>query len=247
MDTARLLAATAAALAVGLAGLAGVVIAGSSGDSGSGAGSGRRSGPALRWSPGACVTRDYALTPCNGGQSEVVALASDPPGPGDCPDDTDDVLRIPGGRTACVRNFLEPHPGAPGGGGGVLRPGDCVALDGRERPCASPGWYGRAAALAPDVAACPSGTLDTLRESASRVICLGAGGQVLDRGACVAEPATDVIARSAVTRVPCDSSRAWARVLSFETSAARCPAGSERYLQASAAHRPVTCLDLLSK
>src|SRR4051794_20356742 len=57
--------------------------------------------PALRWEAGACVRRSaerYDLTPCNGGDSEVVAVSADPPGPGACPDDVDDVLRIDGGR-----------------------------------------------------------------------------------------------------------------------------------------------------
>ncbi|MEV0615051.1 hypothetical protein AB0I81_17120 [Nonomuraea sp. NPDC050404] len=238
MDTLPKLAAAGAALAIALVALAGAVIAGS--------GDGARTRPVLRWSPGACVTGEYALTECNGGDSEVVALAPDPPGPGDCPVDTDDVLRVGSGRTACVRNFLEPHPGAPGGGGGVLRPGDCVTLEGRERACAESGWYGKALALAPETTACPGGTLDTL-DADTRVICLGAGGQVLDRGACVAEPATDVIARSAVSRVPCDSPHAWARVLSFETAPAACPPTSRRYLRADQGYRPVTCLSIISQ
>ncbi|MEU8361932.1 hypothetical protein AB0C27_38525 [Nonomuraea sp. NPDC048882] len=238
MNTGPKMAAAGAALAITLIALAGAVIAGS--------GSGTRPRPVLRWSPGACVTGEYALTACNGGESEVVALAPDPPGPGDCPEDTDDVLRVGAGRTACVRNFLEPHPGAPGGGGGLLRPGDCVTLDGRERPCAGPGWYGRSVAIVEDPGACPSGTLDAL-DGDPHVICLGPGGQVLDRGACVAEPATDVIARSAVTRVPCGSADAWARVLSFESEPSACPQGARRYLRAEQAYRPVTCLSVLSQ
>ncbi|MFC5830408.1 hypothetical protein [Nonomuraea insulae] len=238
MNTGPKLAAACAAVAVTLIGLAGAVIAGS--------GDADRPRPVLRWSPGACVTGEYALTACNGGDSEVVALAPDPPGPGDCPVDTDDVLRIDGGRTACVRNFLDPHPGAPGGGGGLLRAGDCITLDARERACAGSGWYGRAVAIVPDATVCPAGTLDTL-DADYRVICLGPGGQVLDRGACVAEPATDVIARSAVTRLPCDSPHAWARVLSFEVSHAHCPQATRRYLRADGGYRPVTCLYVLSK
>ncbi|TDD42150.1 hypothetical protein E1286_31505 [Nonomuraea terrae] len=202
--------------------------------------------PVLRWTPGACVTRDYALTACNGGESEVVALAADPPRPGDCPVDTDNVLRIGANRTACVRNFLEPHPGAPGGGGGLLRPGDCVTLNGREQACDRPGWYGKAIAIARDAASCPSGTLDTLDDD-SRAICLGRGGQVLDRGDCVARPVTEVISRSSVVRVPCDSRQAWATVVSFERAPGDCPSSAQRYLRAEGAYRPVTCLDVLSK
>ncbi|MFC7592705.1 hypothetical protein ACFQYP_60075 [Nonomuraea antimicrobica] len=63
----------------------------------------------------------------------------------------------------------------------------------------------------------------------------------------MAEPATDVIARSAVTRVPCDSPHAWARVLAFAAEPASCPSGSGRYLRADGSYRPVTCLSLLSK
>ncbi|MEV0380755.1 hypothetical protein [Nonomuraea sp. NPDC050643] len=237
MDTLPKLAAAGTAVGVGLIALAGAVIAGSGGD---------RPRPVLRWTPGACVTDTYALTACNGGESEVMAVAPDPPGPGDCPEDTDDVLRTGSGRTACVRNFVDPHPGAPGGGGGLLRAGDCVTLDGRERACAHPGWYGRAVAITSEPGACPAGTLDTL-EGDSQVVCLGPGGQVLDRGSCVARPATDVLARSAVARVPCDSPDAWARVLSFETAPAYCPPTSRRYLRAAGAYRPVTCLDVLSK
>ncbi|MGW4791819.1 hypothetical protein ACWEPC_05300 [Nonomuraea sp. NPDC004297] len=238
MDTRPKLAAAVAALVVALLALAGAVIAG--------AREGAQPRPVLRWTPGACVTDKLALTACNGGEAEVVAMAPDPPGPGDCPADTDDVLRVGSGRTACVRNFLEPHPGDPGAGGGVLRPGDCVTLDGLERACARPGWHGRALALTPDAATCPEGTLDTL-DGGSQVICLGRGGQVLDVGDCVAEPATDVIARSAVGRVPCDSPHAWAKVLSFERAPSACPAGARRYLRADEGNRPVTCLDVLSK
>ncbi|MFD1545430.1 hypothetical protein [Nonomuraea guangzhouensis] len=215
-------------------------------------------GPALRWEPGACVrgsAERYDLTPCNGGDSEVVAVTADPPGPGACPDDVDDVLRIDGGRAACVRNFLDPHPGAPGGGGGVLRPGDCVALDGRERPCSESGWYGRAVALVRTPSKCPATTLDTLTFdhaapgtlTGDAVICLGAGGKVLDRGMCVAEPGPGVVTRSAIDRVSCASKRAWARVDAFAESAESCPDGSERYLEARGAYRPVTCLRLVSK
>ncbi|WP_327089478.1 hypothetical protein OIE66_02300 [Nonomuraea sp. NBC_01738] len=205
--------------------------------------------PSLLWSPGACVTRDgarYDLTPCNGGVAEVLTIVADPPARTACPDDTDDVLSVGEGRAACVRNFLEPHPGRSGGGGGVLRTGDCVALDGRERPCSSPGWYGRAAALTATPESCPAGTLDTLTAD-DAVVCLGRGGKVLDTGTCVAEPADTAVARSAITQVSCADDLAWARVTSFETSPRSCPAGSDRYLEARGAFRPVTCLHLVSK
>ncbi|MFG1700815.1 hypothetical protein [Nonomuraea sp. NPDC049309] len=239
MDTLAKAAAACGAVTSVLIALAGAVIA-------CAPASGRETQrPVLRWSPGACVTAEYALTACNGGSSEVIAMAPDPPGPGDCPEDTDDVLRVGQGRTACVRNFLEPHPGAPGGGGGLLRPGDCVSLDGREHPCSGPGWYGRAIAIVTDQDACPPGTLDTL-DAGPQVVCLGRGGQVLEEGACVARPPAEVTARSALVRVPCGDPRAWAKVLAFTASPGDCPRRSRHYLRSAGGHRPVTCLYVAS-
>lgn len=246
------LAATVAAAIAAIA-AAGIVITDRA-DSGSRSGSGSGATPVavsrstLLWGPGACVRRAgarFELVACNGGDSEVTAIAADPPGLGGCPDDTDDVVRISAGRTACTRNVLAPHPGAPGRGGGVLRAGDCVALDGRERPCTTPGWYGRAVAVVRDAASCPAGTLDVL-EAGGAVACLGKGGQVLSAGSCVARPGDDVVARSSIARVSCGSRRAWARVTSLESSSERCPRGSDRYLKATGAFKPVTCLHLVS-
>ncbi|MET7466315.1 hypothetical protein [Nonomuraea sp. NPDC005501] len=238
---------TAVSLAVAAVAVAGVVVlAGTAVRTGAPGPEAAR--PPLRWVPGACVSgsgHGYVLTPCNGGQYEVLAVAADPPGHGGCPDDTDDVVRIGDGRTACVRSFLDPHLGAPGAGGGVLRTGDCVTLDGRERSCAGRGWYGRALAIEPAAATCPAGTLDTV--GTGPVACLGAGGQVLDRGMCVARPRDDTVNRSAITRVGCRSGDAWARVTSFETRPGSCPKGSQRYLRAPGAYRPVTCLRLVSE
>ncbi|MFI9557037.1 hypothetical protein [Nonomuraea endophytica] len=203
----------------------------------------------LMWSPGACVSRDgarFALTRCVKGEAEVLTLAADPPGRGQCPDDTDEVVRVGQGRTACVRAFLEPHPGRAGAGGGVLRAGDCVALDGRERPCTSSSWYGRAVAITGEADGCPAATLDALALR-DGVVCLGRGGDVLAKGMCVARPGKGVVMRSAIAGVPCASPRAWARVTSLETSARDCPEGSDRYLRARGAFRPVTCLHLVSK
>lgn len=198
----------------------------------------------LLWSPGACVRTSgsrFDLVPCNMGDSEVVAMAADPPGLGGCPESTDEVLRVGQGRTACTRNVLDPHPGAPGQGGGVLRAGDCLGLDGRERPCSHPGWYGKAVAIAADRASCPRDTLDALALG-DAVACLGKGGQVLAEGACVARLPGDEVTRSAIDRVECGSRRAWARVTSFAPKAERCPQGSDHYLRPTGA-----CLHLLGR
>ncbi|NUP81302.1 MAG: hypothetical protein HOV96_27565 [Nonomuraea sp.] len=245
MATGTSLAVAVSAVSLALIALAGAVIAGSG--TFAPAPSPSPSLPELRWTPGACVTAAYALTACNGGDFEVLAIAHDPPLPAECPADTDDVLRVGPGRTACVRAFLAPHQGAPGGGGGLLGRGDCVALDGRERPCATPGWYGRAIAITSSAARCPEATLDTL-ESGASTICLGPGGRVLAEGMCVTRPSGDVVTRSAVTRAACGSRAAWARIVSFAASPGGCPASSQRYLRAApGTYRPVTCLHLLSK
>lgn len=240
----KVVAAVAATLVVstGVVALVGLVVAARSAPPGQTVAVSRQT---MLWSPGACVSRTgsrYDLTPCNGGVAEVLAVTDRA-----CPPDSDDVLRVGGSRTACVRNFLDPHPGEPGGGGGVVRPGDCVALDGGERPCASSGWYGRAVAVVGHAQDCPHGTLDALSLVDHEVACLGSGGHVLARGACVARPPHTSTTRSAITQVACSSPLAWARVTSLESSAERCPRNSDSYLEARGAYRPVTCLHLVSK
>jgi hypothetical protein len=96
---------------------------------------------------------------------------------------------------------------------------------------------------------CPADTLDTLDSpaSGSAVACLGRGGRVLDRGMCVARPDRGVVKRSAIRRVSCASPTAWAQVTALVVYSPSCPDGSDRYLEAVGAYRPVTCLRLLSK
>lgn len=233
------LAATVVVAALVVA-AAGAVIAARGRDTGQSATAGSPTQRTLVWAPGACVSRNGArfdLTACNGGHAEVLALAADPPGLDGCPADTDEIVRVGKGRTACLQYFLDPHPGRPGGGGGVPRAGDCLGRDGREVPCSTKGWYGRAVAIVSRMDACPSGTLDALAMDDS-VACLGSEGQVPVEGACVS---------SKVARVSCDSRLAWARVTAFGKSGADCPEGSDRYVTARGAYRPVTCLHLLSK
>ncbi|GAA2369767.1 hypothetical protein [Nonomuraea africana] len=220
---------------------AGAVIAARERDTGQRTTAGAPSQHTLLWTPGACTSKNgsrFDLTACNGGHAEVLAIAADPPGLDGCPADTDEIVRVGKGRTACLQYFLDPHPGRPGGGGGIPRAGDCLGRDGRELPCAKPGWYGRAVAVVARMEACPSGTADALAMNDDQVACLGSEGQVPVEGECVS---------SKVLRVPCASRPAWARVTAFATSGDDCPAGSDRYVTARGAFRPVTCLHLLSK
>lgn len=48
--------------------------------------------------------------------------------PSACPLDTDDIAHSVDAGTVCTRNLHSPHPGDPGQGGGLLRPGDCLGL-----------------------------------------------------------------------------------------------------------------------
>lgn len=62
----------------------------------------------------------------------------------DCPENTDSFVENTdsfGGKVACVVNLRGTHPGAPGAGGGVIRPGDCIDVSSllsqvNEVPCA---------------------------------------------------------------------------------------------------------------
>ncbi|MET9336865.1 hypothetical protein [Nonomuraea sp. NPDC003804] len=229
------LAATAVVAALVVA-AAGAVIAGRVGDAGRPAPPGSPARGTLVWTPGACVSKTgvrFDLTACNGGHAEVLAMEADPR---HCPLDTDEIARVDGGRIACLQYFLEPHPGAGGAGGGLLRAGDCLDREGRELPCATPGWYGRAVAVVASMDHCPRGTADALAME-GQAVCLAPGGKVLAEGACVDEE---------VRKVGCGSGRAWARVTAFGRSGGDCPVGSDRYVTARGAYRPVTCLRLMA-
>ncbi|MFC4058351.1 hypothetical protein ACFOWE_08600 [Planomonospora corallina] len=176
-----------------------------------------------------------------GGHAEAAEAqaAGEPGGPGE--------LSVHGartGRTACVRSLAGPHAGDPGGGGGVLRAGDCLALRGGELPCSARGWYGRVLAVVDRAGPCPRGALDALAVGERSVACLGAGGGMLAVGDCVVEPRGPLVSRRALAKAPCDSPRAWAEVTARSGSRAGCPAGSDRYLRVRGPGipRPVTCL-----
>ncbi|MFE3448518.1 hypothetical protein ACFXJ8_06235 [Nonomuraea sp. NPDC059194] len=234
----RMLVALAATVVVAalVVAAAGAVIAGRARDEGATATSSSSARQAPAWTPGACVIESgsrFDLTACNGGHAEVLAMESDPL---DCPADTDEIARVGKRAIACLQYFVEPHPGARGAGGGLLRAGDCLDRAGRELPCATPGWYGMTVAVVTRMADCPRGTVDALAME-GQVACLASGGGVLAEGACVDEK---------VRRVACGSGRAWARVTAFGRSGRDCPQGSDRFVTARGAFRPVTCLHLVA-
>ncbi|MBG0826183.1 hypothetical protein HS041_00085 [Planomonospora sp. ID67723] len=217
----------------------------------------------LAWKKDACIGRDgsvFRLVACEDADGRVVAVVGDRPA--DCPRETDELVRIKvvpvdgrtalepiphrrqAGRTACVRNFWQPHPGDPGKGGGVLRAGDCLALRGGELPCSTEGWYGRVLAVLDRPAECPKRALDALIVDDRTIACLGKGGRMLAVGDCVVRPGGRKVSREALARTSCGSSRAWAEVTGRVISRGRCPEGSDRYLKVRepGLRRPVTCL-----
>jgi hypothetical protein len=121
-----------------------------------------------------------------------------------CPDQTDEFHVIWGSsRLACVRRLTPPHPGAPGGGGGILRAGDCVApwsVGSIEVPCTSP-HYGRLLAREGDRAKCPAKTMEVLQLHASTrsLACLD---DLPVAGDCIMTERGSLVIGT--VRVPCD-------------------------------------------
>jgi hypothetical protein len=112
-----------------------------------------------RYRPAACsdpaaVGKVIAIVP--GGFAASVAP---------CPDPSDVVATSSFLQTVCVRNLRGPHPGDPGQGDGVLRPGDCIvdvdeysmALD-PEVACADISAAFQVLTRVAGTARCPSGT-----------------------------------------------------------------------------------------
>ncbi|GIH77335.1 hypothetical protein Plo01_37640 [Planobispora longispora] len=217
----------------------------------------------LAWEQGACVEREsgrFELAACGEADGKVISLVGAEAA--DCPVETDELVRVrplPGaggthaqavprspeqGRTACVRSLRPPHPGDPGGGGGTLRAGDCLALRGGERPCSAPGWYGKVLAVVDRADACPARALDALVVGEREVACLGGGGRMLRLGDCVARPESRLVSREALVKAPCGSARSWAQVTGRAATRGRCPEVSDRYLRVRepGVQRPVTCL-----
>jgi hypothetical protein len=112
-----------------------------------------------RYRPAACSD------PAAVGKVIAVVPGGFAPSAAPCPDPSDVVATSSFLQTVCVRNLRGPHPGDPGQGGGVLRPGDCVvdvdeytmALD-PEVACADTHAAYRVLARVPGAARCPSKT-----------------------------------------------------------------------------------------
>lgn len=160
---------------------------------------------------GDCVTgsaREYVKLACPGGTHKVIAAPYDA---SHCPPETDEIGEDSyNNQPLCLLSHQAPHPGAPGGGGGVLRAGDClpnVDTEGMiELPCAAGKAYHKIVALAPAAAKCaPPAVRQFAAEKpaseATKILCLADAGGIASPGECVAFPG-DRIAPSYVP-VPC--------------------------------------------
>jgi hypothetical protein len=169
-----------------------------------------------------------------------------------CPDQTDLIVSVGLGETACLRNLRPPHPGDPGQGGGVLRVGDCIGDPGMgavsEVPCRGGQWYGKVVGRGKTAAGCPAAqTMETaeLDDSPRPVLCLGQGGDVVGPGDCIESPDSffDLDPGTGEPiRIACSSPEASDRITARVTSEADCPPGSDHYVDGKGSYRPVICV-----
>jgi hypothetical protein len=143
---------------------------------------------------GDCVdgsTRQYTLRACPKGASRIIAT---PESAAECPEETDVAGTDSNDQIVCLVSLLAPHAGAPGGGGGVYRVGDClpnVRTEGMmEIPCSLPGAFHKIVALVASAGSCaaPAVRQMTWEEApaARRVLCLADAQGIASPGECVA-------------------------------------------------------------
>lgn len=167
----------------------------------------------------------------------------------DCPDDTDSFGRFDRRESAlsdmgCIRNLTPPHPGAPGGGGGILRAGDCIdgAIFLHEVAC-SVEASGHLVGLVPTASDCPPATLDLITRNTGHrpVLCLDSGKDVLAPGDCIVNPSQAIFGSP---KVPCGSANRIAIVVARAPTADACPPTTRSTLAAKSgtADTRVICL-----
>jgi hypothetical protein len=193
----------------------------------------------------------YAPAACSDPRafSRIIAFGTPQPGnPAEatCPDNSDgDYLPDNGDRMVCTRNLRPPHPGDPGGGGGAVVVGDCVAVsssDGNEvtndevseQPCDPGGWFAQVLARVDAPDQCPPVTVSRVSLADGRkgpVLCLvpGEHGGLATAGECLSLPGN---AYTPAYKVDCGE-RLADRVLALAGPAQACPAGTELRLRES--------------
>jgi hypothetical protein len=167
---------------------------------------------------------------CTGPEAVARVSASVREGSGaECPADTD-LVAASTGRMLCLVNLLAPHPGAPGGGGGVIRAGDCVDNPGtgrtEERVCGDGGFYAKVLARVDYASQCrpPAAEALALQDVSHPVVCLQPRARV---GTCVG--GTTV---GPPNPIACGDPKAIGRILARATSPGSCPMGTTSRLTA---------------
>jgi hypothetical protein len=147
----------------------------------------------------------------------------------ECPADTD-LMAASTGRMLCLVTLRAPHPGAPGGGGGVIRAGDCVDNPGTGRTeeliCGDGGYYAKVLARVDHTSQCrpPAAEALALQDVGKPVVCLQPSARV---GSCLG--GTTV---GPPNPVGCRDTKAIGRILARATSAGSCPMGTTGRLTA---------------
>jgi hypothetical protein len=204
--------------------------------------------------PGGCavVENDRATrVVCSSTEAQSRLLATtafDGSGAQPCPLLTDDIVPMIDAISeyGCLRRLQGPHPGDRGGGGGVLRVGDCVVdpdagPPGQEAPCGSARDWATVAAIAVNPARCAPPAVDfvtRLPDSSHPIVCLAHGPGVMTPDDCVTDQSI-----TQLVKVQCGSPEAAFRVVARVATPTRCRSHDESALVPRALPRAaVACL-----
>ncbi|ONH33488.1 hypothetical protein BL253_01510 [Pseudofrankia asymbiotica] len=169
-----------------------------------------------------------------------------------CPPDTDEIVALTNGfsgqkSTGCLRNLAAPHPGDAGGGGGLIRAGDCLQVfdsysdDLSEVPCTNEEWtaggvsfgkvwFGRIDGRVDAKIQCPPEATYSveIQSSGQGVLCVAKdGGWLPGVGDCVDTSSFYFAIPSAQPRRrPCTDQDLATQITALVPAGQSCPAGS---------------------
>ncbi|ADP78666.1 hypothetical protein [Pseudofrankia inefficax] len=180
--------------------------------------------------------------PFGGGTSSVADVG--------CPQDTDEIVTLTNSfsilkRTGCLRNLAAPHPGDAGGGGGLIRAGDCLQVfptytnNLAEVPCTDQDWtvdgvtlgkewFGKITARTAAKAQCGPDATYAIRIDAKSdpILCVAkAGGWLPGAGECV--DSNTFSAGRPPERRACTDQYLATQIVALVPAGGACPAGSQ--------------------